>query len=68
MANRAAGTTPGLSIAQDVSHFHSVIKTIKSIDDARRKKQELKEQEKKENVEKNLPPSSAEPSNPEKRD
>jgi hypothetical protein len=46
-ANRATGTTlPGLLIAQDVSHFHDVIKHIKSIDEARKKKQELKEEEK----------------------
>src|SRR3989338_611441 len=44
-ANRATGSTlPGLLIAQDVSHFHGVIKHIKSIDEARKKKQELKEE------------------------
>lgn len=43
-ANRATGSSlPGLLIAQDVSHFHGVIKHIKSIDEARKKKQELKE-------------------------
>jgi hypothetical protein len=47
MANKSTGTTPGLSIAQDVSHFHDVIKRIKSIDDAKKKKQELKEKENK---------------------
>ena len=70
IANKATGAAlPGLSIAQDVSHFHSVVKTIKSIDDAKRKKQELKEQEKKEeNEEKNLPPDSVKPSNSLKTD
>jgi hypothetical protein len=52
-ANRATGTTlPGLLIAQDVSHFHGVIQHIKSIDEARKKKQQLKEQEEKEKSEK----------------
>ncbi len=46
-ANRATGSTlPGLLIAQDVSHFHGVIQHVKSIDEARKKKQELKEEEK----------------------
>jgi hypothetical protein len=46
-ANRATGSTlPGLLIAQDVSHFHGVIQLVKSIDEARKKKQELKEEEK----------------------
>lgn len=44
-ANRATGSSlPGLLIAQDVSHFHGVIQHIKSIDEARKKKQELKEE------------------------
>ncbi len=38
-ANRSTGDTlPGLSIAQDVSHFHGVIKHIETVDEARRKK------------------------------
>lgn len=32
---------PGLSIAQDVSYFHEVIQKIKSLDEARKKKQEI---------------------------
>jgi hypothetical protein len=48
-ANRATGSAlPGLLIAQDVSHFHGVIKHVKSMDEARKKKQELKEEEKNE--------------------
>jgi len=39
--NRIRGDAlPGLSIAQDVSHFHSIIKHMKSIDEARKKKEE----------------------------
>lgn len=38
-ANRLTGDTlPGLLAAQDVSHFHCVIQTIKTMDKARRKK------------------------------
>lgn len=41
-ANRASGAPlPGLSFAQDVSHFHGVIQQIRSIDEANRKKREL---------------------------
>lgn len=40
MSNRATGDTlPGLAIAQDVSHFHDMISFIKSLDEAREKKQ-----------------------------
>lgn len=47
-ANRATGNTlPGLSIAQDVSHLHGVFNTIKSLDEARQKKEELKVKDKK---------------------
>ena len=43
-ANRTGGESlPGLLIAQDVSHFHEVIQHIRSVDEARRKKQELQE-------------------------
>jgi len=38
-ASRAGGDAlPGLLIAQDVSHFHSVISTVNSIDEANRQK------------------------------
>lgn len=41
-ANRVTGETlPGLSIAQDVSHFHDVINRIRSIDEAQKQKQEI---------------------------
>ena len=47
MANKATGETlPGLSLAQDVSHLHEVLQKIKSMDEARKKKQQLKEEEK----------------------
>lgn len=43
-ANRASGEAlPGLSIAQDVSHFHDVIGRIRSLEEAKKKKQELEE-------------------------
>ena len=59
-ANRATGSSlPGLLIAQDVSHFHGVIQHIKSIDEARKKKQELKE-EKDEKI--NVQPPQSDPS------
>lgn len=46
-ANRAYGESlPGLSIAQDVSHFHGVIQHVRSIDEANKKKQELSEAQK----------------------
>ena len=45
-ANRASGDSlPGLSIAQDVSHFHGVIQHVRSIDDAHRKKKEIELQQ-----------------------
>jgi len=40
VSNRVTGDTlPGLSIARDVSHFHEAISTIKSLDEAKEKKQ-----------------------------
>lgn len=43
-ANRQRGDAlPGLSIAQDVSYFHTVIKTIHSVDEAKKKKPEIEE-------------------------
>ena len=45
-ANRAYGDAlPGLSFAQDVSHFHGVIQHVRSIDDANRKKKEIEQQQ-----------------------
>jgi hypothetical protein len=45
-ANRVTGDTlPGLLYAQDVSHFHDVIRAIRSIDDANKKKQEIDQQQ-----------------------
>jgi len=41
MVNRNTGEAlPGLSVAQDVSHFHAMLSRIKSLDDARTQKQE----------------------------
>ena len=45
MANRNRGDAlPGLSFAQDVSHFHGVTSQIRSFDEARRKQQQQTEQ------------------------
>jgi hypothetical protein len=41
VSNRATGDAlPGLAVARDVSHFHDTISFIKSLDEAREKKQE----------------------------
>lgn len=41
-ANKATGgTLPGLLISQDVSHFHAVIKHVKSIDEAASQEKEI---------------------------
>jgi hypothetical protein len=41
VGNKVTGATlPGLAIARDVSHFHDMISMIKSLDEAREKKQE----------------------------
>jgi hypothetical protein len=62
-ANRVTGDTlPGLLYAQDVSHFHDVIRQIQSLDDAVKKKQEIEQQQK---AEKALIQQTI-PSNPEK--
>jgi hypothetical protein len=56
-ANRQRGDTlPGLLIAQDVSHFHSVIQVFKNLDDAKRKKAE-EEAKKKQSAGDSLPPA-----------
>lgn len=40
MANRNTGEAlPGLSVAQDVSHFHATVTRIQSLDDARRQRE-----------------------------
>lgn len=60
IANRATGETlPGLSVAQDVSHYHATAAEIRTIDEAARKQQE--EQAKKAESALQEPPS-AEPS------
>jgi len=44
-ANRATGESlPGLLTAQDVSHFHSVLQQVKSVDEATKKKREFEAQ------------------------
>lgn len=46
-ANRTYGDSlPGLSIAQDVSHFHGVIQHVRSVDEANKKKREIEEAQK----------------------
>lgn len=55
VSNRATGDTlPGLAIARDVSHFHSMISFIKNLDEAKQKKEAQKSE-----VE--TSPASAEP-------
>lgn len=45
ISNRATGSTlPGLAMARDVSHFHEMISMIKTLDEAREKKQEQETQ------------------------
>jgi hypothetical protein len=45
-ANRATGEAlPGLSVAQDVSHFQESISRIRTIDEANRQKQNLQQQQ-----------------------
>lgn len=66
--NRATGgQLPGLSFAQDVSHFHGVIQHIRSIDEANRKKRELEAaqaaQAAQAKSQETLPPESAVPQN-----
>jgi hypothetical protein len=52
MANTATGSTlPGLSVAQDVFHLHKSVAMIKDIDEARRKKEDLKKESKNDGVE-----------------
>ena len=42
-ANRATGEAlPGLLVAQDVSHFHSVLAHLKTLDEAKKKSTETK--------------------------
>lgn len=46
-ANRTiGGTLPGLSVAEDVSHFHEVASTVESIDEANKKKAEFEKSQK----------------------
>lgn len=46
-ANRATGETlPGLLVAQDVSHFHGVVESVKTIEEANAKKKELEKEQK----------------------
>jgi hypothetical protein len=52
MSNRARGEATGLSVAQDVSHFHEVAANIKSMDEARTRKAEEAEREKERDREK----------------
>ena len=43
IANRATGEAlPGLSVARDVTHFHQVAATVKSVDEMKKKKAEEK--------------------------
>ena len=58
MVNRATGEAlPGLSLAQDVSHFHAAASRVKSLDEANRKKKE-KELEQKDVISVPPPPET----------
>ena len=64
-ANRAYGDSlPGLSIAQDVSHFHGVIKHVRSIDEANKKKKELEQQQNEQNPAQQSVPAEADKAPP----
>jgi hypothetical protein len=61
VSNRATGDAlPGLSIARDVSHFHDTINLLKSLDEARKKKQAQAEEQKTQ-IQGPEPPPSTEP-------
>lgn len=50
-ANRVTGETlPGLSVAQDVSHFHDILEYVRSVDEANKKKQEFEQQQSEKNI------------------
>ncbi len=58
-ANRVTGEPlPGLLYAQDVSHFHDVVKQVRSLEEAFRKQQELERQQKEIVVTKTTPANS----------
>lgn len=45
IVNRATGEAlPGLSVAQDVSHFHEITNQIRSIDEANKKKAKIEQE------------------------
>jgi len=55
-ASRARGEAlPGLLVAQDVSHFHGVIQQIRSVDEARKKKDAEDQARKKSEIESTKP-------------
>ncbi len=59
-ANRQQGDAlPGLSVAQDVSHFHQVVQRIKSRDEALKKRSQMEGAKPKEGE--NVPPQNAPP-------
>lgn len=43
-SRQAGGPLPGLSIAQDVSHFHDIIQHVKTMDDAQKTKAKLEQE------------------------
>ena len=65
LANRATGESlPGLSVAQDVSHFHEVASEVQSIDEANKKKAELEiSQQTEKELENGEPPTSQDSQN-----
>ena len=64
-ANRATGESlPGLSVAQDVSHFHEVASTVQSLDEASKKKAEFENSQRTEKeLENSKPPMTPDAQN-----
>jgi hypothetical protein len=57
ISNRATGDAlPGLAMARDVSHFHETISMVKTLDEAREKKQEQEVKSPSASVESDHPP------------
>lgn len=55
-ANRATGETlPGLSVAQDVSHFQEIASRVRSIDEANRQKKALQQEQAQKKSEGSIP-------------
>ncbi|HEY2711405.1 MAG TPA: hypothetical protein VGI60_02740 [Chthoniobacterales bacterium] len=63
-AYRSGSNLPGLLVAQDVSHFHNVISTLKTWDEAKQKKAEEEARKKEAESAPKSPQAKPEPSEP----